>query len=64
MFEIRWKIFQVYDKVVRGGYRLQPPKLMPEVLGDLMKECIGPEKSRPTFKEIVVVLMSYLEDKL
>uniref|UniRef100_A0A1I7VUS2 Tyrosine-protein kinase n=1 Tax=Loa loa TaxID=7209 RepID=A0A1I7VUS2_LOALO len=59
-----WDADEVYDKVVIGGYRLQPPEMMPQVLGDLMKECIGPEKNRPTFKEIVVVLMSYLDDKL
>uniref|UniRef100_A0A7I4K357 Tyrosine-protein kinase n=1 Tax=Brugia malayi TaxID=6279 RepID=A0A7I4K357_BRUMA len=59
-----WEADEVYNKVIIGGYRLKPPKMMPEVLGDLMKECIGPEKNRPTFKEIIIVLTSYLEDKL
>ncbi|VDN08026.1 unnamed protein product [Thelazia callipaeda] len=59
-----WGADEVYEQVVQGGYRLEPPDLMPKAIADLMKECIGPEKNRPLFKEIIVVLVSYIEDKL
>ncbi|TKR76257.1 hypothetical protein L596_017421 [Steinernema carpocapsae] len=54
-----WKPNKVYDKVVNKGYRLEPPKLMPRMIGDLMRECLADENERPTFKTIVVALRSY-----
>jgi hypothetical protein len=38
-----WKPNKVYDKVVNQGYRLKPPKIMPQMIGHLMGECLGPE---------------------
>ncbi|KAI1723528.1 protein tyrosine kinase domain-containing protein [Ditylenchus destructor] len=48
-----WKPNTVYDKVVNKGYRLKPPHVMPREVGELMKECLGPENDRPSFRTIV-----------
>ncbi|KAK0402898.1 hypothetical protein QR680_016601 [Steinernema hermaphroditum] len=58
-----WKPNKVYDKVINKGYRLEAPKLMPKMMNDLMRECLGEESERPTFKSIVVNLRSYLTAK-
>ncbi|KAI1723090.1 protein tyrosine kinase domain-containing protein [Ditylenchus destructor] len=51
-----WKPNTVYDKVVNKGYRLKPPNVMPREVGELMKECLGPEDDRPSFRTIVMCL--------
>ncbi|KAI6224345.1 Tyrosine-protein kinase [Aphelenchoides fujianensis] len=54
--------FGVYEEVVNRGYRLEPPKMMPRMIADLMAECLGPEPERPSFKTVVVCLRSFMKN--
>ncbi|KAI6173342.1 Tyrosine-protein kinase [Aphelenchoides besseyi] len=55
--------FGVYEEVVNKGYRLEPPKLMPRMIAELMAECLGPEQDRPSFKTVIVCLRTFMKNK-
>ncbi|KAI6240572.1 Tyrosine-protein kinase [Aphelenchoides fujianensis] len=57
-----WPPNKVYEEVVNRGYRLEPPKMMPRMIADLMAECLGPEPERPSFKTVVVCLRSFMKN--
>ncbi|KAI6232554.1 Tyrosine-protein kinase [Aphelenchoides besseyi] len=58
-----WKPNKVYEEVVNKGYRLEPPKLMPRMIAELMAECLGPEQDRPSFKTVIVCLRTFMKNK-
>jgi len=57
-----WNPNKVYDKVVNKGYRLEPPKLMPKMIGTIMTDCLSDEDDRPTFETILASLLSFPKD--
>ncbi|EYC14685.1 hypothetical protein Y032_0039g104 [Ancylostoma ceylanicum] len=54
-------IFEVYQNVVDGSYRLSPQDNMPSDVAALFRECIAEPQMRPTFKSIVLFLKACLK---